>query len=84
MGGVDQGWNTRREKLIAAAHQANVATDALIRAVGEGGDLDEETLEKLADAAKILIEVELMVGDPSGETGHLHAALCKFLDGWAA
>ncbi|NDV87055.1 hypothetical protein GTW51_10110 [Aurantimonas aggregata] len=76
--------SARREKLLAAAHQASVATEVLLRVASEGGEVDEDTLEKLADAAKILIEADVMAEDAAGETGQLHAALSKFLEGWAS
>ncbi|MEH6721319.1 MAG: hypothetical protein V7704_20770 [Aurantimonas endophytica] len=73
----------RREKLIDAAYRSSGATEALMRSASQGGEVEVETLVWLAEAAKILIDAELMAADPAGETGQLQAALVKFLEGWA-
>lgn len=72
-----------RGLLFAAAYHAQVAAEALMRAAREDEPVDAETLEKLADAGKMLIESEfdLDEGD-SADTRIFYEAQVRFIDGW--
>lgn len=74
--------------LLASAQQASVALEAILRAANEISEIDEaaavfheeETLEKLLDAAKLLIEA---VGDQDrGEQAPVYTTIAGFLEGW--
>ena len=71
---------------LAAASQATEATAELIRFVHEGPQLRaafaDDTIEKLADALKLALEVEHQAGASDSERDQLHAAVCCYLDGW--
>lgn len=72
-----------REGLISSAGQAAVAVEALLRVVRDGEIsvlAGEEVLEKLLDAAKILMDVTDVRNE---EEGQVHAAVTRFLEGWA-
>lgn len=77
---------------LAAASQATEATAELIRFAREGTSFpgpfgDVEVIEKLADALKLAIEAESV--DPNAEAAasedraELHAAVARYLEGWA-
>lgn len=72
-----------------AAHQATCGADALLNFALDGpelnGGLQEDAIEKLADALKIALELQqdLGIADPDGGRGQLLGACSKFLEGWA-
>lgn len=72
---------------LAAAHQAAIGAAELLRFVsdGHGGSdvFEEEAIEKLADAVKMALEVQAAFASLDAERGQLHAALCRYLEGWA-
>lgn len=91
-----------RDLAIAAAHAATEGAAELLRYAREGDcatsfALEPETLERLADALKMAIEVELPAADRRATEndpfpadlegrellGQLHAGLARFLEGWA-
>ncbi|HEX8400491.1 MAG TPA: hypothetical protein VF628_02180 [Allosphingosinicella sp.] len=71
----------------AAAHQAARATQELVRFVAEGPHghtaFEEDTIEYLADALKIALEIDHAVGSSDPERAQLHTALSTYLGGWA-
>jgi hypothetical protein len=74
---------TRAQDLfLLAAKQASEDLVQCMRAVEHGEPGEDDTIELLADAVKLAIEAEHPDGAP-GEVGQLHAALVKFLEGWA-
>lgn len=81
----------RRLALAAAAQAADGMTE-MIRIAREGpwynGPFhpDTEPVEKLLDAAKLAIEVQVAVeGDDAlkGDLGQIYAAIVRHLEGWA-
>jgi hypothetical protein len=72
---------------LAAASQATEATAEILRFVHEGqaaqAAFADDAIEKLADALKLVLEVEQEIGVTDEGRGQLHAALCRYLDGWA-
>jgi hypothetical protein len=74
---------------LAAASQANYAAAAMIDYAMDGdaqltaGGFEEDTVERIADAAKLAIEADEALGITDELRGQLHAALCRFLEGWA-
>jgi hypothetical protein len=79
-----------RELAIAGADQASIGASGLLTYVKEGdcslqSAFPEETIEKLADALKIALEIDLHLygDDPDGMKGQLLAAHVRFLEGWA-
>lgn len=73
---------------VAGANSAAEATVELIRYVREGPSrddpaLDNEVIEKLADATKMAIDVEREHNAIDAEREELHASLCTYLEGWA-
>jgi len=73
---------------LAAATQAADATAELLVYAREGalaahGNFVNEPIEKLADACKLVLEVEAATGHKlDDERGQLYAALVRYLDGW--
>jgi hypothetical protein len=78
---------TEAQKLaLSAATQAADATAELLVFAREGplaarGNFNNEPIEKLADACKLALEIE-MAGGRDDERNQLHSALCRYLDGW--
>lgn len=78
-----------RPKILAATAQAATATAELALVAEEGpraawGIFDDEPIEKLLDAARIAIEIEVAASiAQDDERGQLYAALVKYLEGWA-
>lgn len=72
---------------LLAATQATAASAVLLNFATDKGALEllaEETVELLADALKMALELTRELGepDPDGDRGQLLAACVKFLDGW--
>lgn len=84
---------TNPEAAIIAAAQASEACTELLRYAREGGFSDRhafgdaEPAEKLAEALKLAIEIELgdePVGiDDRVKLNELHGVLTDFIEGWA-
>jgi hypothetical protein len=78
-----------RELAIAGADQASIGASGLLTYVKEGdcslqSAFPEDTIEKLADALKIALEIDLQLyTDQEGEKGQMLAACVRFLEGWA-
>lgn len=86
-----------RETAIVAAHQAVDAAAELLRFAREGAACnwpfgDAEPLEKLAEALKIALEIELEhiecqthpdFADEKQMKGQMLAACTRFIEGWA-
>lgn len=70
----------------AGAHQAAIGAAELLRFAREGegmyGPFDDDTVEKLLDAAKLAMEVEGW-NEHGADKGQVYGAVCKFLEGWA-
>jgi hypothetical protein len=72
-----------------AAHQATCGAEALLSFAVDGpelnGGLQDDAIEKIADALKITLELQQDLGipDPDGDRGQLLGACAKFLEGWA-
>jgi hypothetical protein len=82
---------TNTEAAIIAAAQASEACTELLRyaregAVNERRSFDNEPIEKLAEALKLAIEIELgdePVGiDDRAKLNELHGVLTDFIEGW--
>lgn len=87
------------QQAVAAAQSAATATAELLRYAREGAcatsfNLEPDTLEQLADALRLAIEIEFPAaqlraagfdGDVEGKQlmNQLHGALERFLEGWA-
>lgn len=76
-----------RRLALCAAGQAAAATAELLEAaqngpLGANGPFNAEPIELLADATKLAIEAARAAGESDDERDQLHAALCRYLDGW--
>jgi hypothetical protein len=72
---------------LLAAQQATAASAELLRFAADQNTIEllgQETVELLADALKLALELTRELGepDPDGDRGQLLAACVKFLDGW--
>lgn len=76
-----------RRLALCAAGQASAATAELLEAaqngpLGANGPFNTEPIELLADATKLAIEAARAAGESDADREQLHAALCRYLDGW--
>lgn len=76
-----------RRLSLSAAGQASAATAELVEAaqngpLGANGPFNDEPIELLADATKLAIEAARAAGEADEMRDQLHAALCRYLDGW--
>lgn len=81
--------NPREWCLSAAEHAATIAATLIEAARGEtpAGDLlNEDAIERLADALKLALEVTAAHGDAddyAAARANLHGHVAGFLEGWA-
>lgn len=82
--GIEDGSGEARAAALVriAAGQASEGLVQLMRATDDGV-FEEETIELLADALKLALEAEAAIGPVGSHKGQLHAAVSKFLEGWA-
>lgn len=79
----------RKALALAAVYSANLAAAVIMREVREGDfgedthcpiSRDEDVLEHLLDAVKLVMEIE---DDYRDERGQVYGAIRNFLEGWA-